>query len=274
MLFNTFQFVIFFGVLLLLYRSLPGSARNPLLLIASILFYSLWIPSYLLLLAVDLVVNYALLRAMVRSTRPKPYLVVSIVFTLGLLGCFKYAALFIESAMPALQGVFGWTPQVPELFLPLGISFYSFQIIALCVDTYRGSIEPVKRFSRYALFISFFPQLIAGPILRGYEFLPQLERGGQISAERTRRGLWLLASGLVKKVIFADFLLATFVDDVFYIPGVASAPFHLVAVYSFAFQIYFDFSGYTDMARGLACLLGFELPLNFMEPYLARNPSE
>jgi alginate O-acetyltransferase complex protein AlgI len=274
MLFNTFQFAIFFGVLLLLYRSLPQKARNPLLLVASILFYSLWIPSYLLLLLADLVVNYALLRAMVRSARPKPYLVASIVFTLGLLGWFKYAALSLETAMPVLQGTFGWTPQVPELFLPLGISFYSFQIIALSVDTYRGTTPPVKSFSRYALFISFFPQLIAGPILRGYEFLPQLEQGGRFSSERTRRGLWLIASGLVKKVIFADFLLSTFVNDVFYIPEVATAPFHLVAVYSFAFQIYFDFSGYTDMARGLACLLGFELPLNFMEPYLARNPSE
>jgi alginate O-acetyltransferase complex protein AlgI len=274
MLFNTFQFAIFFGVLLLLYRSLPQKARNPLLLVASILFYSLWIPSYLLLLLADLVVNYALLRAMVRSARPKPYLVASIVFTLGLLGWFKYAALFLETVMPVLQGTFGWTPQVPELFLPLGISFYSFQIIALSVDTYRGSIPPVKSFSRYALFISFFPQLIAGPILRGREFLPQLEAGGEITAERNRRGVWLLASGLVKKVIFADFLLSTFVNDVFYIPEIGSAPFHLIAVYSFAFQIYFDFSGYSDMARGLACLLGFELPLNFMEPYLSKNPSE
>ncbi len=116
--------------------------------------------------------------------------------------------------------------------------------------------------------------MIAGPILRGSEFLPQLARGGIFERERTRRGIWLIASGVLKKVIIADFLLAPIVDEVFAYPGVSSAPVHLIALYSFAFQIYFDFSGYTDIARGIACLLGFELPLNFREPYLSRNPAE
>jgi alginate O-acetyltransferase complex protein AlgI len=273
MLFNTFQFAIFFCFVLVLYWGSPPRARSSVLLAASLVFYTLWIPVYLLLLLANLGINYALLRLMVRSGRPRPYLVASVVTTLAMLGYFKYAAMLVESLLPILSA-FSIFPEPPELFLPLGISFYSFQIIALSVDTYRGHIEPVKSFSRYALFISFFLQLIAGPILRGYQFLPQLEAGGRWATERTRRGLWLLASGLIKKVIFADFLLAPFVDEAYAVPQAGSGPFFLVATYSFAFQIYFDFSGYTDMARGLACLLGFDIPLNFREPYLSRSPSE
>ena len=274
MLFNSLQFAVFFALLLVIHRALPERLRNRLLLGASLVFYSLWLPAYLLLLLGDIAVNYALLRGMVRSARPRRYLVASIVFTLGLLGVFKYAGLAVEAAIPILHGGFGIDLAVPDFFLPLGISFYSFQIIALSVDVYRGNIAPVPGPSRYLLFVSFFPQLIAGPILRGRQLLPQLERGGRPTPERTQRAVWLLTSGMVKKVIFADFLLGTFVDQAFGAPGSGSAPYHLIAVYSFAFQIYFDFSGYTDIARGLALLLGFELPQNFTEPYLARNPAE
>lgn len=274
MLFNTIQFAIFFALVLALYRVSPSNRRNSLLLGASFIFYFLWIPAYLLLLLIDLAVNYVLMRSMLRSARPRLFLLASVGFTLALLGYFKYAAMFAETLLPILSTGFGWTPSVPDIFLPLGISFYSFQIIALNVDIYRRNIEPVESFGRYALFISFFPQLIAGPILRGHEFLGQLERGGTMNRARTRRGLWLISSGLVKKVLLADFLLAPFIDDVFALPEIGSAPFQLIAVYSFAFQIYFDFSGYSDIARGLALLFGFELPLNFEEPYLSKNPSE
>jgi D-alanyl-lipoteichoic acid acyltransferase DltB (MBOAT superfamily) len=274
MLFNSLQFALFFAVVLLLHRALPSRVRNAVLLGASLIFYTVWIPAYLLLLAADLVANYALLRWMARSARPRIPLAISIVVTLGLLAYFKYAAFVLETSVPALRAVFGFEPTIPDIFLPLGISFYSFQIIALAVDTYRKEIEPVRSLARYALFICFFPQLIAGPILRGREFLPQLARGARPTRERSRRGLWLLGAGLGKKVIFADFLLAGFVDEVFSAPGSGGAVIHWLALYSFAFQIYFDFSGYTDMARGLALLLGYELPLNFMEPYLSRNPAE
>ena len=274
MLFNTAQFAIFFASVLLVYRLLPSVRRNSWLLGASFLFYFLWIPSHLLLLLADIVVNYALMRAMLRSNRPRLFLTLSIVFTLGLLAAFKYAAFLVESMAPMTEALFGASLDIPDLLLPLGISFYSFQIIGLQIDCYRRTAEAPDRLSRYALFVAFFPQLIAGPILRGRELLPQLERGGVLEPERTRRGVWLIASGIVKKVLIADFLLSPFVDSVFGNPGVASAPVHLLAVYSFAFQIYCDFSGYTDMARGLGCLLGFELPLNFREPYLSRDPSE
>jgi len=274
MLFNTAQFAVFFAVVFAVVRCLPRRGRLGALLAASVLFYGLWIPAYLLLLLAAIGVNYALLRAMSRSARPRAYLATSIAFTLGLLAFFKYAAWIVETAAPVLAVAVGVRPPAPEIFLPLGISFYSFQIIGLAVDSYRGQIEPVRSLARYALFVSFFPQLVAGPILRGSELLPQLARGGETSPERTRRGLWLIAAGVGKKMVLADFLLAPFVDTVFEIPGVGSAPYHLLGVYSFAFQIYFDFSGYTDMARGMACLLGFELPLNFAEPYLSRNPAE
>jgi D-alanyl-lipoteichoic acid acyltransferase DltB (MBOAT superfamily) len=274
MLFNTLQYAIFLSLVLLALRLVPARARAGTLLTASFIFYSLWLPAYLLLLLVDLIVNYALLKSMVRSPRRRAYLAVSIAFTLGLLATFKYAAFAIETSLPILKLAIGYSPEVPSFFLPLGISFYSFQIIGLAVDTYRGRIEPVQSFSRYALFVSFFPQLIAGPILRGAEILPQLAVGGSPTPERTRRGGWLLISGLVKKVVFADFLLAPFVDSAFAIPELGSAGFHLIAAYSFAFQIYFDFSGYVDMARGSALLMGFEIPTNFLEPYLSRNPAE
>ena len=274
MLFNSLQFVLFLLTSLAIYRLLPSRFRNSFLLGASLVFYALWLPAYLLLLLADILINYALLRGMVRSRRPRAYLIASIVLTLGLLGTFKYAAMLITSISPLLEGLFDISAPIPDLFLPLGISFYSFQILGFSIDTYRGEVKELPTLSRYALFISFFPQLIAGPILRGFQFLPQLARTGEVTPERTRRGLWLLGTGLAKKVIMADFLLAGFVDLVFDSQGVQSPVFYWVALYSFAFQIYYDFSGYTDMARGIALLLGFELPLNFMEPYLSRSPSE
>jgi len=273
MLFNTFQFAFFLVLVLVLYYGLPRRFQAPVLLGASLVFYTLWIPAYLLLLLLEIGVNYALLRGMLRSRSRRPYLIAACVFTLGLLAWFKYAAMIVETLLPALAG-FGWGFDVPEIFLPLGISFYSFQILALTIDAYRGELEEAPPLGRYALFVCFFPQLIAGPILRGYEFMPQLERGGEPTWDRTRRGLWLIGVGLGKKVIVADYLLAPFVDMVFQEHAPSISSFHWIALYSFAFQIYFDFSGYTDIARGVALLLGFELPVNFMEPYLSRSPSE
>ena len=275
MLFPTLQFALFFGIVLLLHRTVPRRARVGILLGASLLFYALWIPPYLLLLLADIGVNYVLLRAIQQGRHRKLWLCISIIFTLGLLGGFKYA-------MPIATAVAGWwgwgnaSPDfLPHVILPLGISFYSFQIVGFAIDTYRREAgdEPLP-FSRYALFIAFFPQLIAGPILRGQEMLPQLARGGRVSPDRDRRGIRFLAWGLFKKVVLSDFLLAPFVNIVFLSPGDAGFETHWIAIYAFAFQIYFDFSGYTDMARGLALLLGYELPDNFLEPYLSRGPAE
>jgi alginate O-acetyltransferase complex protein AlgI len=281
MLFTTAQFVLFFAALLLLLRVLPRTSANPLLLFASLVFYTLWIPSYLPILLVDIGVNYALLRAMQASVpgsaRRRLFFAASVVFTLSLLVYFKYAVFLVETALPLFRPAFP-DASAPDILLPLGISFYTFQILSLAADLFPGdereSQLPLGGFGRYALYIAFFPQLIAGPILRGREFLPQLERGPERSAAKTRRGLWLLASGSVKKVVLADFLLAPFVESVFSMPGVGNASFHWVALYAFSFQIYFDFSGYTDIARGLALVLGYELPENFHEPFLSRSPHE
>jgi len=281
MLFTTSQFALFFVLLLLLLRLVPAGARNPLLLFASLVFYTLWIPSYLPLLLVDAGVNYVLLRAMLGaapgSPRRRAFFVLAVVFTLSLLVYFKYAVFLVETAAPLLRGLALDVP-VPDILLPLGISFYTFQIISLSADLYGGDegedALPLGGFGRYLLFVSFFPQLIAGPILRGREFLPQLARGAQRTPERSRRGRWLIASGVAKKVLVADFLLAPFVESVFSMPGVGNASFHWVALYAFSFQLYFDFSGYTDIARGLALMIGYELPENFREPFLSRSPQE
>ena len=268
MLFNTAQFAFFLLIVALMHAILPRAWRNAWLLAASLTFYALWIPVYLLLLLGVLVVNYVFAMAIARSSTPKPPLVASIVFTLGVLAYYKYWNFFLDNL--------GWLigpHSAAEIFLPLGISFYSFVIIALNVDLYRRTMD-LPRFSQYALFVTFFPHMIAGPILRGSEFLPQLELRGVYTSDRIRRGLWLIAGGLFKKVVMGDFLLAPFVNEVFGRPGVHSAPVHLFAVYSLSFQIYCDFAGYSDIARGVACLLGYELPLNFAEPYLSRNPAE
>jgi D-alanyl-lipoteichoic acid acyltransferase DltB (MBOAT superfamily) len=273
-LFNTLQFALFAALVLTITRSVSPRLRPSVLLWSSLVFYALWIPIYLLLLLGDVAVNYLLLRAMVRSVRPRLFLALAVAFTLSVLACFKYAVFLTSSVTPLAEALLAWSPPHLDIVLPLGISFFSFQLLGLTIDVYRGDVEPPASFARYTLFIAFFPQLIAGPILRGSQLLPQLATGGAITPDRTRRGWWLIAAGLAKKSLLADFLLAPFVDQVFGMPGVASAPAHLIAVYAFAFQIYFDFSGYTDMARGIACLLGFELPLNFAEPYLSRNPVE
>jgi alginate O-acetyltransferase complex protein AlgI len=278
MLFNSLPFTVFFALLYCGYRVAPPRSRHGLLLAASLVFYAMWQPSYLLLLLLVVAVNYALLHGMLRGGGGRLWLAASAVFTLGLLAFFKYTAMAIETALPLLAGGLGLSVTVPDLFLPLGISFYSFQILAFTIDRYRdlrrGEAPALPRFSQYLLFVSFFPQLIAGPIVRGGELLPQLAAGGRLSSERTRRGVWLLCSGLFKKVVMGDFLLAPFVDEVFGAPEQGHGGVQLVGMYAFALQIYFDFSGYTDMARGLAALLGFKLPENFRQPYLAQSVTE
>jgi len=274
MLFNSLPFLLFFTVVFLAYWLLPAGLRQGLLLVASLFFYCMWIPQYVLLLLAILAVNYVLLLGILRSSRPRLYLVTSIIVSLATLGYFKYAGFAVES-FNVMRELTGAAPaRVPDVLLPLGISFFTFQIIGLAVDAYRNRGVVAATFSEYVLFISFFPHQIAGPILRGWNLLPQFRSATTLTAERAHRAVWLICGGLIKKVVFGDALLAEYVDRVFGSPGYASGAEHLLAIYSFAFQIYFDFSGYTDIARGLALLLGFELPLNFREPYLSRNPSE
>jgi D-alanyl-lipoteichoic acid acyltransferase DltB (MBOAT superfamily) len=272
MLFNSFPFGIFFAVAFVVLSALPRRHKAALLLAASLVFYALWSPLFLPLLLGTISVNYLFARRMATSRHARVYLVLSVAVTLALLAFFKYAAFGVGLLRAALPGLHVKRSSL-DFVLPLGISFYSFEIISLSVDVYRRRIG-CPSFRDYALFVTFFPHLLAGPIMRGSELLPQLDAGGARNASRTRRGAWLFAVGLAKKTIVSDYLLLPFVTEIFAVPGAANGPVHLVALYSFTFQIYFDFSGYTDMARGAACVLGFELPNNFAEPYLSRDIAE
>lgn len=274
MLFNSISFVLFFIALLSVLRFVPRAGRPGVLLAASLLFYTMWVPAYLLLLLVEIGVNFALLRAIAYGRFPRAALVTALAFSLGLLAYFKYAAFLLASLMPLLSGALDEPFGLPDIFLPLGISFFTFQMLGLSIDAYRRKFDRPPGLRDYALFVCFFPQLIAGPILRGDEFFPQIDTPAHLSRERIRSALWLIAGGMLKKIVLADFLLAPYADEVFLDPSGLGAAATWTAMYSFAFQIYYDFSGYTDIARGLARLLGFEIPENFREPYLARNPVE
>src|SRR5690606_5593996 len=186
-----------------------------------------------------------------------------------ILGVFKYFNFFVSSTNELINIVgFDYHLSTIEVLLPVGISFYTFQSLSYMIDIHRHELKPRKKFVDYALFVSFFPQLVAGPIVRASEFFKQLDEKRHFSFDMAQSGVMLIMVGLVKKVVFAD-NLALFVDPVFNNPESYSGLMTLMAVYGFAFQIYFDFSGYTDIAIGVAKLLGFTFPRNFMHPYIS-----
>jgi len=200
--------------------------------------------------------------------------VFSIVTNLGILFTFKYFN-FFANGFANLLSVFGFDmdPRIINVALPIGISFYTFQTMSYTIDIYQGKLRPTRNFMNFALFVSFFPQLVAGPIERARNLLPQVEKRRTISYDMVREGLWLILLGYFKKLVIADNMIP-FTQSVFESPDTASGLEILIGIYAFAFQIYCDFSGYTDIARGLAKLLGFDLMLNFRFPYFATNPSD
>jgi alginate O-acetyltransferase complex protein AlgI len=277
MLFNSFDFLIFFIVVFGLQRILPHRPRNVLLLVASYFFYGCWDWRFLVLIVMSTAVDYACGLRIGRHGDPRGkrlYLTISMVANLGLLGYFKYAGFFVDSFV-SLLGVCGIHANIHALhiILPVGISFYTFQAMSYTIDIYRGKLEPVRSFRDFALFVSFFPQLVAGPIQRAAHLLPQLAQKTLPSLEQLRVGAWLILWGLFKKAVIAD-NLAGIVDAGFADCKTLTGPEGLILLYAFAFQIYGDFSGYTDMARGVAKLMGYELTLNFRLPYLATNPQD
>lgn len=163
---------------------------------------------------------------------------------------------------------------ISEIILPVGISFYTFQTLSYSIDIYRGKIEPCSRLLDFAFFVSFFPQLVAGPIVRAIDFLPQINKPYSLSREGFGNAVFLIATGLVKKVVISDYISVNFVDRVFDNPEIYSGFMNLMAVYGYSIQIYCDFSGYSDMAIGLAALLGFKLPINFNSPYKSKSITE
>jgi D-alanyl-lipoteichoic acid acyltransferase DltB (MBOAT superfamily) len=270
MLFQTWTFALFFVVVYGVYLLLrPTRLRNPWLLIASGVFYAWWNPLYLALIAFTILVNYFAVVLMDRTRFRRPWLVLCLVCSLGLLGFFKYAG-FVTENLNALLRALGSSHVLPRpgLLLPVGISFFTFQALSYTIDFYRGDCERERSLIRFATFVALFPRLLAGPIERARNLLPQLRRPPSILKEDVTEGLSLFVVGLFKKIALADYL-AVYVGNVYDAPGEFQAPALALATFAFAWQIYFDFSGYTDMARGVARLMGFRLMLNFDNPYLA-----
>jgi len=216
----------------------------------------------------------ALTAGLARTRRARMFLGLSVTLNLGLLGVFKYFDFFAESFAQMAAGV-DWEPGFVtlDLILPVGISFYTFQTMSYAIDIYRGRLQPTDRLVDFAAFVSFFPQLVAGPIERAKDLLPQFAAPRRLEAGRIKSGAMLFLWGLTKKVVIAD-NLAPIADAVFADPAAAAPGAMTVAVLAFAFQIYCDFSGYSDMARGTARIMGIDLTLNFNLPYFARTPSE
>lgn len=275
MLFNSLQFAYFFAIVLVLYGLLPTRAQNLLLLAASLWFYAAWDWRFLPVLLFTIALDFSCALEMERSVselRRRAMLLLSLTANLGLLVFFKYSA-FIAVNLCALGGIAsGSCAFWPELLLPLGISFYTFQSISYSIDVYRRDVPATRGFVEFALAVSFFPHLLAGPIQRASNLIPQVKNPRARSWQKAQEGVFLFFWGLVQKMVIAD-NLAQFVDPVFDAP-VPSASLILLATYAFAFQILCDFAGYSNMARGAAKLLGFELMVNFRAPYLSSNPKE
>jgi alginate O-acetyltransferase complex protein AlgI len=231
-----------------------------------------WKPWLILLILFSTSIDYLAALGIDRSRSPrtrKALLLTSIAVNLSLLGYYKYTNFFLQT-LTACGGLLGWpmSQRTLEIILPLGISFYTFEAISYVVDVYRGKIRPVRSLLDYGLYILFFPHLIAGPIVRSHDFLPQLQRPKRFSWNRLMLGLWLILIGVFKKAIIADHL-AKLVDPVFAHPAYYDSLSVWLALLSYTIQIYCDFAGYSDMAVGLAHTLGFKLPRNFNLPYLA-----
>ena len=281
MLFNSIPYLLFFLVVFWTFWALvrrPGAQRW-WLLAASLFFYGFWNPTYLsLILGVTAVTWVCAARTRTDPARRRLYLGLGVGASLAVLAVFKYTG-FALSSFELVLGLFDARPPFSFAFarkivLPVGISFYTFQSLSYLVDVYRGHLEPEPSPLRYALYVSFFPQLVAGPIVRAVDFLPQLDARRRLSDQEAARGLSLIAIGLFKKIVIADYLAINLVDRVFDNPEMMSSPETVAGIYGYTLQIFCDFSAYSDIAIGSALLLGFHLPENFRAPFLAQNLSD
>jgi alginate O-acetyltransferase complex protein AlgI len=294
MLFHTWVFLAFFGIVYPVYvlTRRNNTWMNIWLMIASYVFYGWWNPAYLALLFSTSAIDYLMVLFMERSSsqgKRKLWLIISLVSNFGFLAYFKYSG-FITENVNWLLAHLGTAAHLPDpveyvngplrmagvssdhlfsaVILPIGISFHTFQSMSYTIDAYYGNIQTERSFVRFLTFVSFFPQLVAGPIERASNLLPQLQGTPEIRERDVTDGLSLFLVGFFKKVALADYL-ALYVDKVYTAPGQHDAPALILATVAFAWQIYFDFSGYTDMARGIAQVMGFRLMLNFNNPYVA-----
>lgn len=274
MLFNSFPFLIFLPIVVLVYYRLSTRAQNIWLVFASWVFYAWWDEKLLFLLLGSIALNYLTGLGIANTPnekRQKTYLTLGILANLVTLGFFKYFNFFIESAQQ-LSHLLGWQWSLPflQVVLPIGISFYTFLGISYIVDVYNGKIPVRKDFFTFSLFISYFPLLVSGPIVSPAKMLPALEKKRQVNLDWIRQALFLMLLGFFKKVGIAD-AIAPQVNTAFANVNALAAQDLLFAMYLFAIQIYCDFSGYTDIARGVSKLFGIDLMLNFNQPYLSTS---
>ncbi len=283
MVFNSLHFTWFFVVVYALYRGLPAlmpverahRGQNWLLLIASYYFYAAWDYRFLALLGASTLVDYScgiVLGRLTDARRRRLVLGLSIGFNLAMLGFFKYFNFFADN-LHALFAAVGWQLDYVTLrvLLPIGISFYTFVTMSYVIDVYRREIEPTRALVDFALFVAYFPHLVAGPILRATALLPQIARPRRVTAAQMRDGAWLIAWGFFQKIFVAD-NLAPIASQVFAPDGHPAGVNVLLGTYAFAFQIYGDFAGYSNIARGTSKLMGIELIENFRFPYLVTTP--
>lgn len=277
MLFNSFEFFAFFTTFLVVFFSLPPRTQPLVLLIGSYLFYMSWRPSFAILLALTTVVDYttALMMARARTEAGrKTAVVIALSINLGVLGTVKYLDFLISNALGVI-GSLGYA--LPDyalgLVLPLGISFYTFQSVSYTLDVYHRRVEAEHDFLTYAQYVCFFPQLIAGPIERAAHMLPQFRTVHRLTYHDVTSGLFLVGYGLFKKMCIAD-VVAPAVNGIYASPAEYTGAYQLIAAVLFAIQIYCDFSGYSDVARGTARIIGFDLMINFRQPYFATSLTE
>ncbi len=277
MTFNSLVFLVFLAVVLPLYYRLNHRGQNRMLLLASYVFYGWWDYRFLSLLLFTSLFDYVCalkIDAEARPARRKLFLASSIFVNMGALGIFKYYNFFASSLQSIMEGL-GMRADFPTLhwILPIGLSFYTFVSMSYTIDVYRKQIPATRQALDFMLYVAYFPHLVAGPIMRASNLLPQCQRPRVIKAAEVQNGIWLILMGYVKKTVIAD-RLGQFVDWSFAQPA---APFDNLnawfVIYAFAFQIYGDFAGYSDIARGLAKIMGFELVVNFRAPYLVSNPA-
>lgn len=275
LLFNSGFFLFFFIFILVFYRFVWKNYRAKVLFltIMSLYFYykSSGLFFYLVILSsvIDFIAGKYIYASESKSKK-KLFLVLSLITNLGILGYFKYTNFFITTINSIASGGIEFV----DIFLPVGVSFFTFQSMSYTIDIYKRNLEPENKFIDFLFFVSFFPQLVAGPIVRAKDFLPQIKADVFITKEDLGRALFLILAGLMKKAIIADYVSINFVDRVFEWPTRFTGVENLLAVYAYLIQIYCDFSGYSDMAIGLALLLGFKLPMNFNAPYKAKTITE
>lgn len=275
MLFPTLDFFVFFTLVLILNWSLK---KWPLiwrlfLLFSSYFFYSVWDWRFLLILVLVSIFNFLSAQLIFQNFFGKKiFFIVSLIYNLSFLGIFKYYDFFRVSAESLLER-FGFSAHLPllEIILPIGLSFYIFKVISYNIDVYSGKIAPTSSLLDFSIYVSFFPHLLSGPIMRAGDFLIQLKDGGAKKIENLAENFTLILIGLFKKLVISSYLTLAITDDVFAVPENHSSIIIFLAILAYSLVIYFDFSGYSDMAIGFAGLLGFKSPINFDSPYLATN---